>query len=346
VTPLRFAFVACNRNSSLFRADPSYIYRCENLAAALESAGHQVTLLHLKSLALFNRFDVMVFHRPRWSPSLFAALTLLRRRSTVLVADFDDLVFEEGFAAASPGVVNGLVSLASTRSNFKAARRALALFDRITVSTEPLAGHVRDCFPSARVAIVPNAVHAAWQRHAEQQTQTPARPVITYFPGTRSHDRDFATVAVALERFLEKYPEARLQVTGPLNFSLPSRAGQVVQREKVPFAEYHRHVREGWVNLAPLEDTPFNRCKSALKVLEAGFWNIPTVCSPIPDALRFEGAGALLADGEEAWFGWLESMLDPEKYQAVTCGLRERVLQVAQVEEVARGMVDFLGEAA
>lgn len=345
--PLHFAFVACNRNAARFREDPSFIYRCENMAAALEAAGHRVTLLHLKSLPLFGRFDVAVLHRPRWSTRLALSLSLLRRRRTVLVADFDDLVFEAGFAEASPGVVNGLVCLETTRKNFQAAGRALHLFDRITVSTEPLAAYVRRRLPSVRIEVVPNAVHLAWRQAAEPKSPVAQTlPVLTYFPGTRSHDRDFAMIAGALERFLKKHPEASLQVTGPLKLSLSTRPGQLVHRGKVPFSEYHRHFQGGWVNLAPLEDTPFNLCKSALKVLEAGYWNIPTICSPTPDALRFAAAGALPAVGEDAWLNQLESMLDPELYQRVSTGLRERVLQVAQVEDCANSLIAFVNEVA
>jgi hypothetical protein len=263
-----------------------------------------------------------------------------------VAADFDDLVFDESFAGFSPGVVNGLVSLDATCRTFRAARRAFPLFDLVTVSTAPLADHARSLFPLSRVEVVPNAVHHSWRGSALPNPPFRERPVITYFPGTRSHDRDFATIAGALERFLEKHAEACLHVTGPLKLALSARPGQVVHREKVPFAEYHHHFRGSWLNLAPLEETPFNRCKSALKVLEAGYWNIPTLCSPTPDVARFKGAGALLAEGEEAWFGQMEALLDPERYRAVTMGLRDRVLRVAQVEEFATRMVDFAGKAA
>jgi hypothetical protein len=344
LTSLHFAFVACNRNASRFREDSSFIYRCENPAAALEEAGHRTALLHLSSFPLLSRFDVVVFHRPRWSLRLLAILALLRRRGTVAIADFDDLVFDRNFAEASPGVVNALVSLKATSRNFQAAHRALSLFDRVTVSTEPLAAHVNACFPHALVKIVPNAVHLSWRRKTEEETPTRTGRIITYFPGTRSHDRDFAVVSDVLARFLERHEDVRLHVTGPLHFELPARPGQVIRREKVPYGEFHRYFKEGWVNIAPLETTPFNRCKSALKVLEAGYWNIPTVCTPIPDAERLEGAGALVAEGSEAWLARLESLLDGDYYDATTDGLRERVLKVAAAEDSAEGLIDFISQ--
>lgn len=345
MTSLHFAFVACNRNAARFREDSSFIYRCENLAAALEGAGHRTTLLHLQALPLLHRFDVVIFHRPRWSLRLAAMIGLLRRRGTLLVADVDDLIFDERFAAVSPGVLNALVPLKETRKNFQASFRALSLFDRITVSTPPLADHVHSCFPHASVKIIPNAIHFSWRRRNKEEgewTFPHGRPIITYFPGTRSHDRDFAVVAGVLSQFLGRHEDVRLHVTGPLQFQLTARSWQVVRREKVPYDDFHHYFQEGWVNIAPLEATPFNRCKSALKVMEAGYWHIPTICSPIPDAARFEGAGALPVEGDEAWLAQLEALLDADYHAGITNGLRERALQVAAVEDSAARLIDFI----
>jgi hypothetical protein len=283
-----------------------------------------------------------VFHRPPQSLHLRLLLAVLCRRGAKVLADVDDLIFDEALAEFSPGVLNNLVTLKETRRQFAANRRALARFDAITVSTEPLAEHVRRCFPSARVTVLPNGVHRSW-RSMSERGEKPSAPVITYFPGTRSHDRDFGVYAEGVAAFLAKYPEARLEVTGPLNFGMTARPGQVVHREKIPFDRYHEHVRTGWVNLAPLELTPFTRCKSALKVLEAGYWGIPTVCTPIADAERFRNAGALPADDAEACFRWLEAMMDPARYREVTEGLSQRVLEVADVDREARRLLEFAG---
>jgi glycosyltransferase involved in cell wall biosynthesis len=330
VNPLHFAFVACNRNAARFRDDPSFVYRCENMAAALRADGHQVSLFHLTKLPLNKRFDAVFFHRPKQTIRLKLVIFCLKfYRQCVLVADFDDLIFDQAFAEFSPGVINSLVPLKTTRRDFRAHRRTLDNFNLITVSTEPLVDIVETSFPSANVELLPNTVHLTW-RNTELAVQQPQKEfVITYFPGTRSHDRDFASIAEPLTLFLKRHPQVRLHITGPLHFDLPARAGQVYHREKVSFDVYPECFRDTWVNLAPLESTPFNRCKSALKVLEAGCWGVPTICSPLPDAERFNAAGALKADTSAEWFQQLESLLDPDYYRIVTENLRERVLNVA-----------------
>lgn len=346
MTPLHFAFVACNRNAKLFRDEASFIYRCDNVAAGLQALGHRVSLLHLKSFPLRPRFDAVVFHRPRYSLRLRLAVRAARKAAGASVfADFDDLVFDEAYAEYSPAARNELLPLAKVKEQFRSHRRALELFDRVTVSTGPLSAHVREVLPAPTVTVLHNAVHRRWRTEPEQPPLDPGCKIVTYLPGTRSHDRDFATVAEVLAAVLEKHPEVRLQVTGPLEFDLVARPEQVVRSAKVPFREFHHRVRPAWVNIAPLEMTPFTRCKSALKVIEAGFWGIPTVCSPIPDAERFVGAGAMPADSPQAWRMQLEALLDPERRQAVAAGLRQRVLARADVDAVAAQLVALVRAA-
>lgn len=337
------AFVACNRNRHLFRTDPSFIHRCENMAVALLQFGVRSELLHFTSLSLCKPFKIVVFHRPRHHPVLRLICTWLRWRGAKLVADIDDLVFDAALARFSPAVLNGRLTLSQIKQQFESHHRALAGFDRITVSTEPLSEHLRRCFPKVHFAVVPNGIPCNWKKLNAPAPEYPREPVILYLPGTPSHDRDFGLFGPAVAAFLQKYPQARLEITGPLRFCLSARKGQVVHRERVPFEVYHEHFRHGWVNLAPLEQTAFTRCKSALKVLEAGFWGVPTVCSPIPDAERFRGAGALFAEDSEACLAWLEASMDPTRYQAFRAALQEKVLAVADMPPIAQRFGSFIG---
>jgi len=339
---LHFAFLACNKNSRLFRDDPSYIYRCENLGLALQAAGHRVSLLHWTALSPRKYFDVAIFHRPRFSFVWRALLFLLRRTGVKLIADVDDLVFDPTLSTCSPGVLNGQISLAKTRRQYESHCRALRCFDMVTTSTQPLAEEVLRCLPGTSVKVLPNSVHLTWRTAPRPAKKHPGH-VVTYFTGTRSHDRDFAVYSSGIERFLENDHTARLEVVGPLVFQLQSRPGQVIHHAKVAFSNYAELVGNSWVNLAPLEPTPFTRCKSALKIMEAGFYGIPTVCSPGPDAARFEGAGAIFALDGDACFNALMSLTKPAYYKTITEELPKRVTALADGSSVAETLLKFLG---
>ena len=338
----KITFVASNRNASLFRNDPSFIYRCENLGQALSEQGHDLHFTHLSKFKWRARHQVVVFHRPYASVRLWYLLRQLRRCGIVVVADFDDLIIDEAYADYSPGVMNGLVSRRVTRRRFRAHRWVLPWFDGVTVSTEPLANHLRGLFSTISVEVIPNCVHRAWRHEPHDVPKNDLKKIITYFPGTRSHHRDFAQILAPMSRFLRAHPEVKLQITGPLEFSLDADPRQISHEERVPFSEYQSRVRSGWVNLAPLEETPFNRCKSALKVMETGYWGIPTICTPNEDNMRFSGAGAWLSTDPDEWVDNLERLLNEGEYQRTTHGLRQRTLALADVDEQARRFLQFV----
>jgi glycosyltransferase involved in cell wall biosynthesis len=345
---MRIAFIAGNRSPGRFLEDPSLLYRCENLAAGLRARGHQTMLTHVTRVPPWAPIDVAVFHRPRMNFRLRALLTVLRRRGVRLVADVDDLIFDEQLAQYSPGVMNRLVSLDAMRTQFAAHRQALSTFDTITVSTTPLAEEAEHRFPHAQIVRLPNAVHHSWRELTTHMTEPLGRvPVVTYLPGTHSHDRDFATITPALVRLLATHARLNLHITGRLEFDLAARPCQLKHQPRVRYAELYPIVRAGWLNVAPLEATPFTRCKSALKVIEAGFWGIPTVCSPLPDAERFVDAGAICAETPEQWYQQVERLLlDPDHYATKTARLRERVLARADVYAVAKKFLSAMSGVA
>ncbi len=341
---LNISFLACNKNPRIFGCDPSYIYRCNSIGQALEKNSCKVTFNHFKNFHWLYRPDVVIFHRPSASIWLTLLVWWLKIRRVKVFAEFDDLVFDANYCDFSPGLINNLVSLGKTKRKYRNHQNALNLFDFFSVSTEKLRGHLLVLDLKKKIIILPNAVHQSWRKqfdHLPVPNVDWSYPVITYLPGTKSHDRDFQVFAEGITKFLNDHPQVHLQVTGPLEFELAVRPEQIIHREKVPFAEYHQHIADSWVNLAPLEDTPFTRCKSALKVIEAGYWGRPTLCSLIPDAERFIGNGAIPVGSSTELYTELKNLLDPGYYSDYTKDLRQRVLRLADIQQVAQQFLEF-----
>jgi hypothetical protein len=343
---LRFAFVACNKNPQRFMQDPSFIYRCDNLALALRSQGHQTTLLHYTQLSGNAQYDVVIFHRPNYRFGFNWKIKQLQKNGTVTIADVDDLIFHTDWAAVSPGVVNPLVSFKQTEKYFAANAKALAAFKYLTTSTLPLAEKLSQQLPDAKVLLVPNTVHISWYQQEKvdnlESAESAESPRLTYFPGTRSHDRDFATIAAPLAEFLHQYPAIELHITGVLDCTLSCRPGQLVQHQKQPFSQYSQHVSRSWVNLAPLEATEFNWHKSALKAIEASYFNSPTLATPIPDMQRLAHCGAILVTSENDWFSQLSNLTTPSYYQQHSAQLRQRLLTTDCIEQQAERLLQFV----
>jgi hypothetical protein len=339
----RIAFIACNKNSHRFMQDPSYIYRCENLALALSALGHQAEMLHYTQLSSKAQYDIVVFHRPTYRFGFAWLVKKLRKNGAVVLADVDDLIFNANWAITSPGVINQLVSIKQTEKNFAANAKALAAFNYLTTSTAPLADKLQKHFPSAQVLLLPNSVHHSWYQY--EKLANFGAPKLTYFPGTRSHDRDFATISAPLAEFLHQHPEIELHITGVLNCQLKCRPNQLFFHDKQPFANYVHHVAQSWVNLAPLEDTLFNQHKSALKAIEAGFFNAPTVASPIADMQRLKHCGVIMPNNDSAWFSHLSALTDGNVYQQHSHQLRQRTLACSNIIQQAQRLLAFAGKS-
>lgn len=344
---LNIVFVAGNKNAERFRQDPAFLYRCENPALALRELGHQVTLCHYTDLPQYRQSaQLVIFHRPcfrNWRSRWLIQRTLksMRKRGARLIADFDDLVFDPHYAELSPGVINGYVSLVQTQKNFRQHQQTLTLFDALSVSTHPLVEHL-SANTDSKILWLPNSPFFAWQQYAIKPTPKDTL-LLKYLPGTRSHDKDFATIAEPLTQFLAETPTATLKITGVLDAdrlpqALQKLSSQLQFEPKQPFKYYPSVVNDGHLHLAPLQDTLFNQCKSALKAIEAGYFNRPVLATPIPDILRYQASGARFASNDEQWYQQLQAFA---KHPFSDVSMRAAVSAQSSAHDHAQALVNW-----
>lgn len=338
--PLRIAFVSSRPSIRRFREDGAFVYRCENLALALSHLGHKTNLLHLTALLFRRDFDVVVFLRPMGGRIYDYVTRRLRAKGVTLVGDVDDLIFNPEFVPFWPVVKNNPDNpemLQDNRIKFMKHGDALSKLDKVVVSTPNLEKHYKDLHPDTPCAIIPNASHLSWLDHIPSPVKTERS--ISYFSGTRSHDHDFAIVQPVLKRLLDRHEDLKVRIVGPLSTDLEH--PRVIRIPKAPFQEYAQLVRNSHISIAPLEDTPFNQCKSAVKALEAGLMNVPVVASPVGDYARMNVKGVLLANSEEEWEAKLEFLLQPDNYKDASEGLRERILEFSDINHLAHKFLEF-----
>jgi hypothetical protein len=335
---MKVAFVSSHEKAESFLDDASFRYRCENLAFALKAVGFSCKLDHIESFSASSDLTHVVFHRPKISIRLRRLLKRLQQLNIIAIADFDDLVFDEQYADFSPAVLNNRLPRKKVVRKFKSNKEALEYFDHITVSTDSLAKQARRSFPNATIVVLKNAMHYKWPYKQPLPIES-RKKVITYFPGTRSHDRDFLQVSEPLEYFLNEHPDTFFLVIGPLASTLLDKPNKQIRHiDKLPFSNYMQAARNSWINLLPLEPTPFNFCKSAVKIIEAGSYIAPTIASPLPDALRFEGIGASIAIDDDQWLKSLEALYDTKNYKQTTARIEKHFAKASDSKVMA---VDF-----
>ncbi|MBQ0929148.1 glycosyltransferase [Ideonella sp. 4Y16] len=349
--PWSLAFLAVGGERARTVDDGSWRYRMAHLAQALQARGHRVHLGH--GLApLPWRPDLVLLHRPADGFWLRRRLAAWRRAGVPVLADFDDLVFEPALAPESPAVLNRRLPEAEMARRYQAHRAVLAQVDGFTVATQALAEELHTVLArdglARPVACVPNAVPPAWRGlPATPWPADPAGPAIGYFSGTHSHDRDLAEAAPGLAQALRGQPGWRLQLVGRGDFAVDVDPARLRRLPRLPFDNgYTDALRQVALALLPLQPTRFNRCKSALKLIEAGWWNVPVLASPLPDARRFAGPGLVTVERPQDWADALQALMaDPARLAAASSGLRERVLAQADGQRIAADWRRFVVSA-
>jgi glycosyltransferase involved in cell wall biosynthesis len=303
------AILAFSKNKKLYQRDPSFIYRCMNLASSLEKKNALNFIGHFKDYKINKNTQYILLHRPIYSLSLEFFVRRMKQKGIKVIADVDDLIIHPDFSEYSPAVVNNILSNKKISQRFLKNFKALKLCDHIICSTEQLKAHLNQYFMDTPVTVLYNCIYHSWGK--ANRSASPIKKV-TYFSGTNSHDRDFALIKEPLEAFFNETPSAQLDIIGPLKVSLNIKKDQLTFIDKVPFLEYESLVRRSDVNLAPLETSIFNHCKSGLKAIEAGAFGTPTIFSPNGDAERFSNSSVLIATTSADWYAHLTSLFDPQ----------------------------------
>lgn len=165
-------------------------------------------------------------------------------------------------------------------------------------------------------------------------------PVRIVYMGTRTHGEDFEMIAPALRDLKRKHgAKVSIELIGVraeddsehyLDFLTPP---SVVGASYPSFVSWITNHRQFDIGLSPLRPTPFNRCKSEIKVLDYAALGAVAVVSdiePYHDAVTDGVDGFLVKNDVKAWLFLLDKLvMDPV--------LRHKVARMARAR-------DFVGE--
>jgi GT2 family glycosyltransferase/glycosyltransferase involved in cell wall biosynthesis len=191
----------------------------------------------------------------------------------------------------------------------KVVTRMIRGADAVWVSTHPLAGTLADLREA--VHVVKNGLDERLWTALPAPTPPRQGPVRVLFMGTATHDADFAIVEPALARIKDVFAEhVSIDLLGVSSRAdLPSwinRVGMPVNAAQSYPGFVNWITQRHWdIGIAPLADTPFNGCKSAIKTLDYAALGLPILAS---DRAVYRGGvadgpgGWLLPDDENAWF--------------------------------------------
>ena len=326
-------------------------YRVYNLVEGLDSWGYRTNTLDYSDCGRIvdegMRPAAIVFFRSPFDPGkrIVEVLEYCRVNHIKTIFDIDDYVFE-------PAIIDDIAGVAYLDEKQRAdyewgvrAYRSLAFCcEHVTTTTDYLATKMREL--GRDVTVVPNTVNLAQRALAEtllQQRERDDQTVrICYFSGSKTHARDFAECAEAVQATLRKYPQVVFRLVGLLD----------LDDSWVPFAERIErfgfmspldmlaNMAEGDINLAPLEEgNSFCEGKSELKFFEAGLVEVPTVASRSVTykAAIDDGKTGFLASDVKEWSDKLARLVESSSLRAqIGKNARSKALSAFSTDTAAR----------
>jgi len=294
--------VVCPSASNLKAANAStYIRIWEKTQNSLDRSLIYVRMLPetLLAAARSGEINAAIIQRTAIPPEMTAALiTTLNDQNIPFFYEIDDDLLAH---------FNRLDNHAEYNRHQESIEALIKTANLVTVSTQELAQRYRDIARS--IEIIPNMLsNRLWS--AAPRTRQQDAFIRALYMGTPTHDDDIDMILPALTTIWEQSQNFRLTIVGVSKnehkFKNISWIEQINPPSKAkPYDSFVPWLREIAMRcdfaVAPLVDTPFNRCKSDLKILEYSALGLPVIASDLPQ-YRIDAPFVTLTDNDQqAW---------------------------------------------
>ncbi|MHB8508793.1 MAG: glycosyltransferase [Candidatus Dormibacteria bacterium] len=270
-------------------------YRAHSLAHAHRLIGGRAEVLdHRDPEAgrLLPAGGLLLLHRVPHSPWLVTLLDQAREAGTAVAYSIDDLIIDPEIAPTLPA----LRAMAPADAEnwvlgvrrYQAAARACGAFLATTPALAAAAarqGLTPFLLPyglSDEVALL-SQVALRLSQEARVRRREAGKVRIGYLSGTTTHDHDWAAAETGVGAILDRFPGVELWLAGHLvtGGAIDAADPRVKVLPFRPFQGLAALHTELDIVLAPLADgLEFNRCKAAVKWIEAAAAEVPVVASP------------------------------------------------------------------
>lgn len=277
-------------------------YRIQEKLRGLALQGHHVDFGPELRFGDLTQWDVVItsVHGEKEASVGWEAMARLPHRP-FMVYDIDDDVwnFREGLHQYEYWQDEELL---------RNVQSCIACADLVTTPSPVLADVISSLNKNVRV--VYNYVPEWLLKLGDIQFRRPA-PFTVGYQGGDTHKYDVATIAPELFRFILRHKDARLHIWGAAGY-------EGLAADRVIVTPWQQCIKQYYVSLAmtvglaPLERTPFNDAKSAIKAVEYAALGIPclaTSCITYQDTVRDCETGYLLSRPAD-WYDALEELRD------------------------------------
>lgn len=296
-------------------------YRIEQLAAFWQARGVACDYSHYEDIPRATRLLQEATHLCEYRLEAMPLTQMYRyearRLGLPVLYDIDDPLFSvsayetyHNMEALDPGLKAHFLSVAP---RYAAMMNSA---DMVTVSTPGLVEHARLYTPRpvymrrnfADAQTLEDGA-AALKAVAAQEDDGLFR--VVFASGSQGHEADFEIIADVVADFVTAAPDRRLMVLGHFRLDTlpPALRAQTEHHKFLPYEEYLTHLAGADVALMPLADDIFNRCKSAVRVIDAASVGLACVVSDVGDLHSLiEGDTGRVARTPDDWASALAAL--------------------------------------
>lgn len=269
--------------------------------------------------------DVVVFQRPL-TDTLAGAVPILQAKGVRVVVEIDD-----DFEAISPRNVSwaSVDPAKHPRRNRDHLRRACEAADMVVCSTPALAERYAR---HGRVRVVRNRV-PRWYLHIEREEHDGV--FVGWSGSMETHPDDLQVTGGGVARAVAM-TGATFAVIGTgrgvqraLGLASPPPACGWVSLGKYPYA-----LAQLDIGIVPLEESPFNQAKSALKMMEMAAVGVVPIVSPTDENVRMTKLGVgMTAGNPRAWSGLIKGLVNDPDLRAGFAARSREAMRSHTIEE-------------
>ena len=307
-------------------------YRVFHQMEQLKEAGISCAKIYFEDidLRMEDNYQMFIFFRCECTDDVEAFIRKAKSHNKTVCFDVDDLVTDTKYTDQVPFVQElGSDDRKLFDESVMRTGKTLRMCDIAKTTKEALAEELGKETPETYINR--NTASKEMVLCAESAYQTvkrdPERVLLGYFSGSLTHNKDFEVIRPALMRIMDEYPQVGLILVGELDAAdeLKKYSDRIIKKKATDWRNLPQLIALADVNLAPLENTLFNRAKSEIKWIEAALVRVPTVASKVGAFERMienNVTGVLCEDKEDEWTESLKRLVEDRS-------LRERLGQQA-----------------
>ena len=295
-------------------------YRVSHQYEQFKIAGANCGLVYYLDVTdnLAERFDIFYIFRCMYTENIKNFVRKAKSLNKTLIYDIDDLVIDPKYTDKLRFVQNFPASRKKEWDKNELLMRDLMLeCDAVISPTNKLNEHLSTIMKCSYV----------WRNKASQYMVTKSNEAyeryfkaddivrIGYFSGSLTHNADFDIIKGAILRCLENYDNVHLLLVGDISEieELLKYKNKIEIKKSVRWQKLPKILVQADINLAPLEMSQFNECKSEIKWIEAALVRVPTIASNIgafKDMINDNETGVLCENTEEAWYQAISKLVE------------------------------------